>query len=167
MSTASEITIPFTGVCSSCKEQIPQGSVALHVQGTGLMHKSCHTTPSPAPVLSLLEEPVPEAEKFSVMEEIAVLAGVADKNLQENWPYFQALFGDGVLENLGTVLDAIQKIEKLAEKGEAPVQLPEPDVTYLRDLAERILKIPVMHGVDQGDYDRLRELANGDYSEEA
>lgn len=35
----------------------------------------------------------------------------------------------------------------------------EDDVAYLRDLAERIFRIPVMHGVNQLDYDRLREIA--------
>lgn len=30
---------------------------------------------------------------------------------------------------------------------------------YLRDLADRIFRIPAMYGVDQGDYDRLREIA--------
>ena len=30
---------------------------------------------------------------------------------------------------------------------------------FLRDLAERIYRIPVMHGVDQGDVDRLIDLA--------
>ncbi len=30
---------------------------------------------------------------------------------------------------------------------------------FLRDLAERIYKIPVTHGVDQGDVDRLISLA--------
>ncbi len=34
------------------------------------------------------------------------------------------------------------------------------DVAFLRDLAERILHVPVMYGVDQGDSDRLRMLAS-------
>jgi hypothetical protein len=33
------------------------------------------------------------------------------------------------------------------------------DVDYLRDLAERIFRIPVMHGVDQSDYERLLIIA--------
>ena len=33
------------------------------------------------------------------------------------------------------------------------------DEKYLRDLAERIMHIPVMHGTDQGDTDRLLEIA--------
>lgn len=30
---------------------------------------------------------------------------------------------------------------------------------FLRDLAERLMGVPVMHGVDQGDVDRLMSLA--------
>lgn len=31
--------------------------------------------------------------------------------------------------------------------------------TFLRDLAERLFRVPVMYGVDQGDCDRLLEIA--------
>lgn len=31
---------------------------------------------------------------------------------------------------------------------------------YLRDLAERLMQVPVMYGVDQGDVDRLIDIAN-------
>lgn len=34
-----------------------------------------------------------------------------------------------------------------------------PDADFLRDLAERIFRIPVMYGVDQGDTDRLLRIA--------
>ncbi len=30
---------------------------------------------------------------------------------------------------------------------------------YLKDLAQRIFRIPVMYGVDQYDYERLNEIA--------
>ena len=33
------------------------------------------------------------------------------------------------------------------------------DARYLMELSERIFRIPVMHGVDQGDYEELREIA--------
>lgn len=33
------------------------------------------------------------------------------------------------------------------------------DRAYLLDLSERIFRVPVEHGVDQGDYDRLRAIA--------
>jgi hypothetical protein len=33
------------------------------------------------------------------------------------------------------------------------------DVEFLHDLAKRIFRIPVMHGVDGYDFDRLRSLA--------
>lgn len=33
------------------------------------------------------------------------------------------------------------------------------DADYLRDLSDRIFRIPVMHGVDQGDCSRLQEIA--------
>jgi hypothetical protein len=33
------------------------------------------------------------------------------------------------------------------------------DVEYLRDLAERLRHIPVMYGTDDGDIDRLLEIA--------
>lgn len=38
------------------------------------------------------------------------------------------------------------------------------DRDYLHDLAERIFSIPVKLGVDQGDYDRLRWIANTAFS---
>lgn len=38
-----------------------------------------------------------------------------------------------------------------------PPDKTDPD--YLRDLAERIMHIPVMHNVDQGDVSRLQEIA--------
>jgi hypothetical protein len=34
-----------------------------------------------------------------------------------------------------------------------------PPAAYLRDLAERLMHIPVMYGIDQGDSDRLAEIA--------
>jgi hypothetical protein len=37
--------------------------------------------------------------------------------------------------------------------------MTESDVEYLRDLAERLMHVPVMHGVDQGDVSRLHEIA--------
>lgn len=33
------------------------------------------------------------------------------------------------------------------------------DAEYLRNLAERIFQIPVMYGTDQGDTDRLLQIA--------
>lgn len=33
------------------------------------------------------------------------------------------------------------------------------DSEFLRDLAERLMHIPVMYGVDQGDADRLDDIA--------
>ena len=33
------------------------------------------------------------------------------------------------------------------------------DFEYLRDLAERLMRIPVVHGTDQGDVSRLLEIA--------
>lgn len=35
----------------------------------------------------------------------------------------------------------------------------DTDVEFLRDLAERLFRIPVMYGVDQGDSDRLYQIA--------
>lgn len=36
----------------------------------------------------------------------------------------------------------------------------EPDaVAYLRDLAFRLIRVPVVHGTDQGDVDRLNRIA--------
>lgn len=37
------------------------------------------------------------------------------------------------------------------------VQLSDPE--YLRDLADRLMRIPVMYGTDQGDCSRLIEMA--------
>ena len=34
------------------------------------------------------------------------------------------------------------------------------DVEYLRDLANRLMRVPVMYGTDQGDVDRLHRLAS-------
>ena len=34
------------------------------------------------------------------------------------------------------------------------------DADFLRDLAERLMVVPVMYGVDQSDVDRLIEIAN-------
>jgi hypothetical protein len=34
-----------------------------------------------------------------------------------------------------------------------------PTVEYLRDLAERLMRVPVMYGTDQGDVDRLLAIA--------
>ena len=31
---------------------------------------------------------------------------------------------------------------------------------YLRELAERLMSVPIMYGIDQGDVDRLIEIAN-------
>jgi hypothetical protein len=40
------------------------------------------------------------------------------------------------------------------------IEEPELDnVEYLRDLADRIFRIPVMHGVNGYDYDRLYRIA--------
>jgi hypothetical protein len=36
----------------------------------------------------------------------------------------------------------------------------EEAITYLRELAERIMRIPATYGVDQSDTDRLLEIAN-------
>lgn len=36
-------------------------------------------------------------------------------------------------------------------------ELPTP--AYLRDLAERLMHIPVVHGTDQGDVERLYRIA--------
>lgn len=33
------------------------------------------------------------------------------------------------------------------------------DTEFLCDLAERLMRIPVMYGTDQGDIDRLNEIA--------
>lgn len=33
------------------------------------------------------------------------------------------------------------------------------DVKYLRDLAQRLFRVPVMYGVDQGDCSRLEDIA--------
>lgn len=35
----------------------------------------------------------------------------------------------------------------------------ETDAWFLRDLAERLMGVPVMYGTDQGDVDRLNEIA--------
>lgn len=35
----------------------------------------------------------------------------------------------------------------------------DTDVEFLRDLAERLFRVPVMYGVDQGDSDRLYQIA--------
>jgi hypothetical protein len=35
----------------------------------------------------------------------------------------------------------------------------QTDAEFLRDLAERLMAIPVLYGVDQGDVDRLIEIA--------
>lgn len=35
------------------------------------------------------------------------------------------------------------------------------DADYLRELGERLMKIPVEHGTDQGDVFRLNEIAEG------
>ena len=43
---------------------------------------------------------------------------------------------------------------------EAPVEKELTDVEYLRDLAERIMHIPVMHGTDDGDSSRLHDIAS-------
>lgn len=41
------------------------------------------------------------------------------------------------------------------------MKVPEPsdDAVYLRELAERIMRIPVMHGTNQADCDRLLAIA--------
>ncbi len=44
------------------------------------------------------------------------------------------------------------------EAGTIPEE-PIGDAQYLDELAEKILHIPVMHGTDDRDYQRLREIA--------
>ena len=44
-------------------------------------------------------------------------------------------------------------------KDERRVKAETTDAEYLRDLAERLMRVPVMYGTDQGDVDRLREIA--------
>lgn len=41
-----------------------------------------------------------------------------------------------------------------------PDEPHELDADYLRDLAERLYRIPVVYGVDSADYDRLRRIAS-------
>ena len=36
----------------------------------------------------------------------------------------------------------------------------QTDADYLRDLAERLMAVPALYGVDQGDVDRLLEIAS-------
>lgn len=43
--------------------------------------------------------------------------------------------------------------------------MPKPrekmtDVEYLRDLAERLMRVPVVHGTDQADVERLQFIAS-------
>lgn len=48
-------------------------------------------------------------------------------------------------------------LEELLEKKNATPPLNMAD--YLRNLGERLRYIPVMHGVDESDTDRLRQIA--------
>ena len=52
------------------------------------------------------------------------------------------------------------------ETGEAERPQEYTDARYLMELSERVFRIPVMHGVDQADYEELREIA-GRLSSEA
>jgi hypothetical protein len=44
-------------------------------------------------------------------------------------------------------------------KDKKPNIFDMPAPMYLRDLAERLMRVPTMYDVDQGDVDRLGELA--------
>jgi hypothetical protein len=46
----------------------------------------------------------------------------------------------------------------VAESGDTSCE-SKMNVIYLRNLADRIFRIPVMYSVDQGDCDKLREIA--------
>ena len=45
------------------------------------------------------------------------------------------------------------------EEGEDLMEEELSDVDYLRNLADRLFKVPAVYGVDQYDYERLLEIA--------
>jgi hypothetical protein len=45
------------------------------------------------------------------------------------------------------------------EAGTEP-RMSNPEAEFLRDLSERLLEVPVKYGVDQGDIDHLRSIAD-------
>lgn len=103
-------------------------------------------------------------------------------NQQRLYDYAKHYTADGTWTHLGE--DALPDAMILQQHGLVQICIPDTDnptegptgpayrlhpknnpksveyAEYLNDLAERIFQIPVMHGVNQYDYEMLQEIAN-------
>ena len=64
LADVTRIELPFSGRCAACRQEVPQGSEALHVAGKGLHHPACvdpelgGTATDPLQPLLTVEAPV-------------------------------------------------------------------------------------------------------------
>lgn len=57
--------------------------------------------------------------------------------------------------------DWFAELRAAVTKAQGIVPAKPDNAAYLRNLAERLMHVPAMYGTDQGDCDRLAEIANG------